>query len=241
MRACVYTAIYGDYDVLQEQTEQSVLTDFVCFTDSAGVCQSQIWKVIQNCERPELHPRMRAKYFKILSHLVFPKGMISRQLVTAAWPSHLYDYIIWIDGSIQIKSPLFVEMIVDHIPRRGLTMLKHPDRDCIYQEALASLWLQPVKYGKLPIIQQVESYRSRGYPPRNGLFAATIIGRRSRDKDLNLINNSWWAENVHWTYQDQLSLPFVLWQSGQCCIPINVSLWSNNYFDWRPNMHSRPD
>jgi hypothetical protein len=239
LRVCVYTAIYGGYDPLREQAAQSVPTDFVCFTDSADLTVSPPWIVVHNQDRQALHPRMRAKYFKILSHQVFPNGTLDRTIVAPALHEDKYDYLIWVDGSVQIKSPTFVEKIISHIPERGWTMLRHPDRDCIYDEAGASLREHPTKYGHLPIVEQVESYRSEGYPEHNGLMANTIIGRASNDRDLDTINDLWWHENLRWTYQDQLSLPYVLWKLKKTYVPIDIYLWHNEYFSWR--RHDRPD
>ena len=232
MHACIYTAIYGGYDTLREQMAQTIPTDFICFTDSPDVSPAKPWSVVSNHDRPNLHPRMRAKYFKILSHIVFPDGAVDRSLVPSDFPARTYDYLIWIDGSIQLVRPDFVEMIVSHMPEGGWTMLKHPQRDCIYDEAAESLRYYPNKYGHLPIIEQVESYRAEGYPEHNGLMACTVIGRTSKDRSLDRVNDMWWHENLRWSYQDQLSLPYVLWKLNMTYAPIDLVLGQNEYFRW---------
>jgi hypothetical protein len=108
-------------------------------------------------------------------------------------------------------------------------MLRHPERDCIYSEAQASLHME--KYRTQPIEAQVQNYRGEGYPSGNGLLACTVIAR-SADVDLKEIENKWWAENKLWTYQDQLSLPVVLWRTGQEVDIVDKDLWDNTWFDW---------
>ena len=195
MRVCIYTAICGDCDDLKPQPGQTINTDFVCFTDARKLPRVPPWTVIQSRRRMDLHPRMRAKYFKIQSHRVFPGG----------WPDSIeapplnqehspYDYLIWIDGSGQIRDANFVDRVISRVGSSGWAMFNHPNRECIYDEAVFSMTMQ--KYHKLPIREQVESYRAEGYPAGNGLMACTLIARDARRVDLNGINESWWQENL---------------------------------------------
>ena len=242
MRVCVYTTIYGGYDPLREQPTQSVPTDFICFTESSDLVPSNPWSIVVNQDRPNLQPRMRAKYFKILNHRVFPGGILSAELiakgkVTQAEP---YDHLIYIDSSIQILHPDFVKMVISHNPQSGWTMVVHPERDCIYPEVAESLRIWPKKYAPYRILEQIENYRNEGYPEHNGLFATGIIGRKSDDPDLPEIHEAWWKEIVDYSPQCQVSLPVVLWRLKKCpVVPMNVYLWQNEFFRWIP--HARDD
>jgi hypothetical protein len=243
MRACVYTTIFGGYDPLREQPAQSVPTDFICFTDVDDMGPTPPWSVIVNRERLELNPRMRAKYFKILSHRVFPGGLIERDLLPPDAPmqTEAYDYVIFIDATVQIISADFVKMIVSHVGESGWTMVVHPDRDCIYPEVSESLRLWPKKYASSRILDQIQQYRDEGYPEHNGLLATTIIGRCADDPALAEVNEAWWREITHYdSPQCQVSLPVVLWRMKQCPVgPINTHLYGNEYFRWVP--HTRDD
>lgn len=237
-RTCIYSAIYGRYDRLKKQPDQTIPVDFLCFTDCADLDQDGSWQVIRNIRRP-LSPRMRAKHLKILSHRIFPRGRpnlletfptgIRRQLAS-------YDYLIWIDGSVQITNPDFAETVIGNIRKSGWTMFSHPDRECIYDEASVSTKLE--KYRDQPIAEQVESYRAEGYPERNGLMASGIIGRDARDERMVAINEMWWQENQKWTHQCQISLPVVLWRLGHSCDQIRANIWNNEWL--RICEHERP-
>jgi hypothetical protein len=109
-------------------------------------------------------------------------------------------------------------------------MFDHPERNCIYDEALFSASMP--KYRKQPLMGQVESYQAEGYPAGNGLMAAGLIVRDARRNDLSSINEMWWQENLLWTFQDQLSLPVVLWRLGHHCEPIQGNLWRNDVVEW---------
>jgi len=237
MRVCVYTAIFGGYDRLVRPAAQSVPTDFVCFTDAAIPGRHPLWRVVRDPRLPDLHPRMRAKWFKTHPHVLFPDG---RPLRRGFFGSVLrrdapaYDYTIWIDGNIVPKSQHFVRDMIASVGATGLALFSHPDRDCIYAEAAESVrW---AKYRDLPILAQVESYRREGYPEHNGLMAGGIIVRHRATSELAAIDEAWWQENLCWTYQDQLSLPVVLWRQGRTSDRINGHLWFNDWYDRPPHL-----
>ena len=119
----------------------------------------------------------------------------------------------------------------------GLSMFPHPDRACIYDEVLASRGM--AKYAGLPLAEQVASYRAEGFPAQAGLIAAGLIARRSGQPALARIEAAWWAENLRWTYQDQLSLPVVLWRLGAGYDPVPLNLWNNPWFDRADHLSDR--
>ena len=243
MRVCVYTAIFGEYDPLSVQTQQSVPTDFLCFTESESFSLPPPWSIIVNKDRTNLNSRLRGKYFKVLSHRIFPCGYVSRELLPCDTPLVLlqYDYLIYIDASIQIVSDGFVKMIVDHLAEDAWTLVVHPDRDCVYPEAAESLRQWPKKYANSGLLKQVEDYRAEGYPAHNGLFATGVIGRKMARLDQIEVNEAWWREIMEYNSpQCQVSLPVILWRTNRCPVaPIKVRLYDNQYFKWI--RHARDD
>lgn len=238
MRVCIYTAIYGGYDDLKEVPRQSLDCDCLCFTDEPGLgANAHGWQVKLMSSRltAGMHPRMQAKYPRILNQDFFappPRNLMGRVLQHARRLAH-YDYTIWIDGGIRILSPTFAEEMIGHIGKYGWAMFVHPVRDCIYAECEAC-WYFP-KYADQPLREQVEFYRAQGYPAHNGLMATGLIARDMRDTRLHKINRDWWRENVRWSYQDQLSLPYVLWSNGYWYDEVRLNLWGNHLFDMTPH------
>jgi hypothetical protein len=215
--AVVYTAIAGGYDELKQPVAQDAECEFVCFSDSAGPSRIGAWRIVRFKPDASLHPRMRAKRFKILSHEYFPKGRWKPSFWSR--PRRL-DVSIWIDGSLEIVSPKFVSDMRVRLGEGAWAMFVHPDRDCIYEEAALSMTLP--KYQGLPILEQVESYRPT-VPPHSGLYACGIIVRREPVSELlRAAAQSWWEENVNWTYQDQVSLPYV-WTKHPGARPTTIS------------------
>jgi Protein of unknown function (DUF616) len=233
MRAVIYTAVFGNYDTLKQPTPQDEPCDFICFTDSKMPSRVGAWRVVQVRPDPAVHPRLQAKYFKLLSHRVFPRGRL------AVWYAPFSvrrraDLSIWIDASLQIKCSTFIKDMRVKLDDGDWAMFVHPWNDCIYEEALLSSTLP--KYQALPILTQVEAYRPV-VPPHGGLYACGVIVRREPSTGrLKRIHDLWWQENLKWTYQDQLSLPYVLQHAGNCeprHIPGNILY--NGWFDFIPH------
>mgnify|MGYP000843545748 CR=1 FL=1 len=210
MKTIVYSAIYGSYDTpkalpLEEKP--------ILFTDNL---ESDCWEV-RKVERPEQHPRMKAKYFKCMPHEVLD-----------------CDVSIWIDGSVELKVPNFVQWCLDQLGDKDMALLKHPERDCIYDEANFCQFMP--KYQGVPVLEQVEEYRKQGYPEHNGLWACTVMIRRHNNK-VEEFNKLWWEHNNKYTYQDQLSFPICAKQVGLDINTINMNLWNNDIFSDDTSKH----
>lgn len=231
-KVCIYTAICGGYDDLKEQPKQTIDCDFVCFSDTITE-DTKGWKVYSKPGNPKLHPRLRAKYFKLMSHKLFNPPQKRIIPFFKGKPSEQYAVTIWIDGSLKIRSSRFAEEMVAFLDRYGMAMFIHPDRSCIYDE-VDFCWDFP-KYREFPLREQIAHYRKQGYPVKNGLMAAGIIVRNTLKKELHHINKAWWRENLRWTYQDQLSLPYVLWKEKYGYDPIKLNLWDNHLFEIVPH------
>ena len=233
MRAVVYTAIFGGYDTLKHPPAQDEPCDFICFTDSKLPSRVGAWRVIHVKTDHKVHPRIQAKRFKILSHSIFPGGRLAPRYAPFSLRQRV-DLSIWVDASLQLKGPTFVKDMRNKLDDGDWAMFVHPDRDCIYEEALESITMR--KYQQVPILPQVQAYRSV-VPPHGGLYACTVIVRREPSTErLKRVHKLWWEENVKWTCQDQLSLPFVLRCVGGCD-PVGVleSLWQNRWFAFVPH------
>ena len=228
-KVCIYTAIYGDYDVLKEQPQQTLDCDFLCFTDSSAISGVNQWEIVNEAGDSSVHPRMQAKYYKLMNHKIFSSGKRWWSNFLKAPNLRQYDVTIWIDGSIKLKTDTFAEEMISFLGDYGMAMFVHPERNCIYDEA--EFCCDYPKYRNLPMVEQVAHYRSKGYPVKNGLMAAGVITRNMHMRGLNKINQDWWQENLSWTYQDQLSLPYVLWGNKLGYDQINLDLWNNHLFE----------
>lgn len=193
----VYTALYGAYDELPEPVEQDVDVDFICFTDSADL-RSPRWRVVLDPPRYE-HPRMAAKVHKMLPHEVLDGGR---------------RWALWIDANVLIDNPAFAREAIAAAASTGagVTTFRHPQRDCIYEEAIACSELP--KCEGVPVLEQVAAYRAEGYPPHAGLYGCRSIAWDTTSSAARQLGRRWLDECERWTFRDQLSLPVVARRMG---------------------------
>ena len=195
MRACIYTAIFGGYESLKPPLEPSREgVDLICFSDFPH-SQANGWRSAQRHPAFAV-PRMDAKWYRMNSDLVLPE----------------YDVTIWVDASFQLGNvDQFVAACLKDLGPCDTALFRHPERSNIYDEAEAPLNVWARKYADQPLLEQVARYRWEGLPDDHILWAGGIQVRRARSRLVSEINRRWFAECVRWSFQDQLSLPYVLW------------------------------
>lgn len=191
--AAIVTAIYGGYDSLKPVLAQEGLdVEWVLVTDAAPSLEdARGWRVV-HAPRPGLHPNRAAKAPKF-----------------RPWEFTDAPASIWVDGAVRVFSPRFAaEALALADP---IAQFAHPWRDCIYDEVPASLVM--AKYAGEPVRAQAEHYRAAGHPEHWGLWAAGIIARR-HTPDVMRLGYAWTAEVARWSFQDQVSQPYVLRNLG---------------------------
>jgi hypothetical protein len=183
----VYTAIFGDYDLLREPRERAPGVQYLCFTDNHRL-RSDAWN-IRYCP-PSGNPLMQAKACKILAHEVLD-----------------CDVSLWVDGRATIQS---LNGAFDRL-KSDLALHRHPSRDCIYSEAEHC---KQVRRGDPRLIDRsVARFQAEGHPPRAGLWYGGLLVRR-HTAAARAFNCEWWREVTSGTSRDQISLPVVLRRLG---------------------------
>lgn len=170
----IYTAIFGKYDRLKDFPNDG--SDLICFTDDPSLAHPQ-WQVRLVAPRYG-HPRLDAKYYKAMPHVVLPE----------------YDETLWIDGSFRVEDETFASDAFGYLPDTGIALFLHPERGCIYDEAVFCKDMP--KYVSQKVLEQVGHYREESYPAGAGLFAGGVIARRTHDPKIRRLNELWMEENV---------------------------------------------
>ena len=201
MRTIIYSSIYGGYD---KPINQCIKRKPVLFTDRRYDCK---WNVQIKKKRAK-NDRMRAKYFKCNPH---------KELNC--------DVSIYIDGCGTILTGKFVERCLELLGDNDMAAFVHHERDCIYDEAQFCHMFE--KYIGVDIMGQVEEYRKRGWPEHAGLWACGLLIRRHNSR-VKKFNELWWSHINKYTYQDQLSFPVCIKESGVGLATINLPLNENN-------------
>jgi hypothetical protein len=171
-----------------------------------------------NIKDDKIMNMMKAKYYKIKTHEID----ILKD----------YDYFFWIDGSVYLRNN-FVENIMKIINNKDKPQLinfKHSARNNIKDETKYSNTYQ--RYRQQHINLQYEYYKSKKFPDKVGLFELTIIFKKNNDR-INKIFDKWWIHNLEHSFQDQLSYPYVLWESNdKPDYIINENVFDNDKFSF---------
>jgi len=174
----LYTCIIDNYDQLKE-VSLPVGWEAICFSNTDIV--SKTWKIVRIEKSDKIYREIKIRPDKFL-------------------PSH--DKSVWIDGNLEFIIPF--EQFVKG--KDGFWLMTHPDRNCIYEEALRCIELK--KDSEEVIRKQMFFYAINDYPKNNGLSATGVLIR-----DSNIINfqfgEYWWKEIESGSIRDQLSFPYV--------------------------------
>jgi hypothetical protein len=181
----IYTAVYGGSDVLKPLPPGQAGR---CFTDDAELIAPPGWEIVHE---PLVHlgvPRLQAKWWKLRPDLAVPEA----------------DWTLWCDASMELTAHAVPEMI-DELKDYDAAFLRHPLRDCIFEEVGASRGGRGHIYEGQPLERQVEGYRVWGAEPHGGLFASGLMLRTENER-VREFGRVWWDENCRWSIQDQLSM-----------------------------------
>lgn len=197
MTVCIYTANFGSYDKPRPQVAQDIEVDWLYFADR----------------------QTRASIPQPWAMTVLPRHVPRTPMMTAKWwkthPPTGYDHVIWIDASMEVTAPTFAREAISALEERSFAVWKHPRRDDVLDEIAASLGAesQDGKYRDVAqaMVRQGNAYRSLGLPNPSGLYACGTIVWTPAARDVGI---AWWHECERWSFQDQVSLPFVCWALG---------------------------
>jgi hypothetical protein len=232
MTVAIYSAVFGAYDGIKDVVAQDVDCDLYYFTDQKADRKTN-WNVVHLDSVEDLDPRVRSRWFKLMSHRVFPFGRFDRQFVnqTDINPNKQYDTVIWIDGSFGVESISFARDVEKLLYGSDILLFPHYLRKCIFEEAetLASI----PKFQHLPVKEQVRRYEDLGFPRGGGLFETGVMARSTPQSLRSIqLNELWWSEIQRWTYRDQLSLPVSLKKSGATPISVPYTVYDNPWLKY---------
>ena len=212
MKKAIYTAIIGDYDQLQPAGNNPGW-DFICFTDQQ--VNAHNWEV-----------------FKVESNTT--DVLTARRLKVVGFDELLsdYDLTIWIDGNFMVSH--LMDEFIHNYHEGDFTVMKHPGRNCLYQEGMVVADKGKDKPSK--VFRQLWKYKTEGYPENNGLLASGILIRNNTERVRDLCNH-WWGEIEKHSHRDQLSFNYSCWKTGVTPHYMDYNYFSNNYFEY--DTHNR--
>jgi hypothetical protein len=211
MRIAVVSALFGAYDPLAPPPPG--FDDAVCVTDSAESIPDG-WRIV--IEPGSDDPRLDSKRAKM-----------------QPWRYTDCDAAIFLDASIEVTSPNLRAWVEPQLTFADLVVWSHPEGRACYRDEAAVCWDWP-KYARYDLRGQVDAYASDGMPEKWGLFACGMIGWRFTE-EARRFGGLWLHEQIAWSCQDQVSLPYLLWREAK---PFGI--WPANQYQ-NPHIRIRWD
>ena len=192
--ACVYTALIGSYEALNEQpVATSSDLDFICFTDDPDLV-SDTWTVVPVTPAWPTDLVRSSRALKILGHPELAG----------------YERTVWVDNSaIFLRDPGFLLEHVDHPP---FALLDHWDRQDVFEEFATVLHLGLEDPHRL--YEQLNAYALvRPETLKEKPYATTIMVRRGSEV-LDRAMRLWMDHVLRYSRRDQLSINCILMETG---------------------------
>jgi FkbM family methyltransferase len=190
-RVVIYTAIAGDYCRLLPPAALMPGARYICFSDMPRQTYD-IWTIRPLPRQFAESPRWSARWCKLHPHELFPDA----------------ETAVWMDGNIIINGDMEQYIRTALAGDSPVGMIRHPHRDCVYEEVAACLELNKDQEDRL--LEQKRRYASRGLPPHGGLYETGVIINNLKHPALPALYDLWWQELSTGSFRDQVSLPYVL-------------------------------
>ena len=193
-RLAVYTVLVGAYEKLHAPVYVDLFCDYYCITDNKNITSS-FWKMIYVDNDEKMDATRFQRRFKLLPHLFFNE----------------YEHSLYVDTSILIHQSVWT-WIDRFSTGKALLAYRHPERECIYDEAEICILLG--KDQTETIRAQMEKYHQCGYPEKNGLIWGAILYRKHHDVTLIATEQTWFEEVKNGSRRDQLSFNYACWKNN---------------------------
>ena len=221
----IYTVIVGNYDSLKPPKVITSGWDYVCYTDSDSLV-SDIWDIKKIPEKNLTFedPKRNASLLKIEYYEIIKKE---------------YEVIVSVDGSLHINNNLNDFLNLIEIENYDIAMVKHPHRQCVYQEA------EVCKKHKLDfpnvINKQMRQYRTEKYPGKNGLWEGMVITRNQKRGLCQKAFSFWGQQYRRGSRREQLSVNYSFWRAQQNDNNLKINTISKtglfpSFFNFSPHL-----
>ena len=220
----IYSALVGNYDnfpnhfVVKDADWEHILFTDVNFSNDT----TNGWVI-----KPLVHVIKgdnvkTARWHKLNSHLLFDDC----------------EFSVWIDSNVKILDE-YIYTRSQHLFNKGVSIasVKHPERDCIYDEAEKCLALGKDKKKNIELVTDL--LKRENYPRNNGLFESNLLFRNHTHQLIIDFNSLWWFYLNKYSRRDQLTMCFVLWKKEIKCQvffeDVNVSTRNSIHFKYNQN------
>ncbi|MBB5887997.1 glycosyltransferase domain-containing protein [Lactovum miscens] len=197
LKKIIYTCITGEYDTPEEHYYVDPNFRYICYTDKKVLPQKSIWE-FRPLKYSSADNVRNARWHKLYPHKLFPQ----------------YEESLWIDGNINITSKEFFEKMYYLRGSEFIATVKHERAKTLSDEVHECIIQK--KDSKSTICAQHQLIKSSGFDGNydgQRFFETNVILRRHCDMRSQKLADDWWYWIKNYSYRDQLSFTFVLWNN----------------------------
>lgn len=203
----VYCVNLGGYDDLPIPPEMEDCSYFL-ITDAAEIPEDSPWTLVSPTLQ-ETDIKRQCLWYKTHPHWLFPDA----------------DYVTWIDSNVECKSSSG-QILIAHETLSEIATFMHPDRDCVYEEALM---IKKLKLDQAQIIDRVlDEMKKAGLPKHYGLYETNVLFSRNQDIGVRAFFETWWRRIYLGSRRDQMSFTFSAWKEGIDITPLDARYCAKN-------------
>jgi hypothetical protein len=215
MKICIVTCNIGNYDIPHNLniynkerfdwyyfTDKEIKNNWINILLSNIYFQTNDYKLLNSISSKNEYTknRMKTKFIKIQTHNI---SIIKEKK---------YDYIIWIDSSFKINNKNFVNDIINLIDKNKEIILfdhYHEKEKNIQGEIKRCRSWKRKSCLNQKFDEQINNYINKGYID-DKLYCGGFFIRKNNNK-MNNMFDEWYLHNQKYSYRDQTSLPYLLW------------------------------
>lgn len=190
-RFALVTAIYGGYDKLKDPARQDGDVDCVCFTDDPNL-RSDVWRVV-HWPKSTMPHFLAAKSFKTL-----PMRFVDAEAS------------VWVDGSVEVRSPSFVVEAVAATPVGAVGTWPHPWNKTLWAEADEGG--RQARYKGQRLAEQVAMFEADGMSPSTHPRHTAVVVRHHDERTERM--GFEWHHQLDWSMSDQIGFAYAVWRAG---------------------------
>lgn len=213
----IYSAIVGNYDEIIQPLYVDDRFDYILFSNDIPEKQVGVWKIQSIPYDNQIQTKI-ARWVKTHPEELLP------------------DYVcsIWVDANIQISSSYIYSKSIDLFYSGAIiSSMKHPVRDCVYDEAAEILAIGLDH--EQTVVKWINRLKGERFPSHYGLFETSILFRTHKNQLIQQFDGIWWDCILTNSKRDQLSFTYALNKTGLKCIyflPDGENIRNSNYFNY---------
>lgn len=229
-KGIIYTVVFGDYDEIRPPLFKNEDWYYLLITDKNGD-----WVVPHKDSFDNIYSVLgNSVDVNTQRHEKITMDIILTDIKQAEDDFVDFPRIIYHDHKLQQRTDInpLADLLTEDI---DLVVKKHPDRNCIYDEAKV---VSQMRLARPDLVdeQMVKYEREWQVPRQAGLIDSCILVRWANQTEYqDEFYEKWWQEVQAHTHRDQLSFNAVLWQH-----PLRVKYYTD-YFQWfKKHPHAKP-